>query len=157
MEDVNTLLGVWSALFAVATFISCRSCTGLFNIVHINLNKLPLFRKFYSFHNVFWGIFGAFLITHLSLAIHSVVTEASYEGDAAEGYMFIWTGAGIFVIALSLLLSCRVYPKIYRAVTGGHNPLNSKVFATFFKLHSYMWIVLILLVILHLTLGEGLD
>ncbi len=156
MEDLIGFLGACSALSAIATFLSCRSCVGALGKARIKPNRFWPYRKLYGLHTVLWVVFGAFLLTHLSVASRFALTTTSFEGNPPTRFVVLGLGGAIFVLGLALFGSCRVYPKLHRALTGKEVSQN-RAFMMFFRLHSYQWILLIALILAHLALGEGLN
>ncbi len=156
MEYLIGFLGGMSALLAALTFMSCRSCVGLLRRIRLDTNTLPGFGAFYKLHSFLWVAFGLFLATHLTIASSLAISGTSLEGNPSLRYVVLWLGVGIFLISLSLFLSCRLSPRILKAITG-KSPMSSKWFGVYFKTHSYQWVVLIALILLHLSLGEGLN
>ena len=156
MEDLVGFLGGMSALLATLTFMSCRSCVGLLRSIRIDTNEIPGYGTFYKLHSSLWIAFGIALATHLTIASSLAISGTSFEGNPSQRYIVLWLGIAIFVTALSLFLSCRLYPKIAKALTG-KSPMSSKWFGAYFKTHTYQWVILISLILLHLSLGEGLN
>jgi hypothetical protein len=150
-ERLSIVLGFITLLLTLATLFSCRSF--IFFLRHIgikNPERNRFYAAFFKYHSLYWYGLVFILVLHPLAGIMHIVFTDSTDPDA---YLHTWVlaaGAAAFAVILIILVSCRSLVAFLAFITG-KNPLAGKYFAAFYRLHSYFWSILIILIVLHFT------
>jgi hypothetical protein len=151
-ERVAVVLGVLTLISGLATLVSCRSCV---NVLHLLGWHNPLGTKWYQaiyrYHTYYWWSFGILLISHIIMAVSHTGLPESGDPDANVHWMILFLGLASFISAFSIFSSCRVFPSLKIMATPGR-PVGNK-YRSFFKYHSYYWVIFLVLVAGHFTIG----
>ena len=143
-ERLTVVLGFVTLLSALATFASCRSCLSFLGRFGL---KSPMevgwYRLFYKYHAYYWWVFLFALVLHFMTAIMHTAIPSAGDPEATIHWLILSFALGSFVFIGAVLVSCRSLVGFLNLFTG-KSPLNSKAYQTFYRYHSYYWLILIL-------------
>jgi hypothetical protein len=150
-ERLSIVLGFITLIAVLAIFLSCRNFISLLG--HLGIkdptgNKA--FRKFFKYHSSYWWGFGFVAILHLLAGImHTSLVDPS-DPDVYLHARVLIAGGSAFLMGLIVFTSCRTMTSLL-SLTTGKNPLTGKTFRIIYRYHSYYWLVLLAVVIVHFT------
>jgi hypothetical protein len=138
-ERTAIILGFLTLTSVLAVFLTCRTCQILLS--RLGLRKLVSSRAyqwFYTYHAYYWWVFLALLLAHFMMGfLHTGFPKAG-DPDAAIHWYILGAGFAAALLALSLLASCRIAPRLLTIVTG-RKPTGNADYLKFFRLHNYLW------------------
>jgi hypothetical protein len=148
-ERLAIALGFVTLLSAVVTFATCRSCVSFLG--HLGL-KIPMDKKwyspFYKYHGYFWWVFLMGLFLHLLTALMHTSIPTAGDPDAQIHWIILGLGLASLVLVISVLSSCRSLVGLLNQFRE-KNLISAKKYQPFYRLHSYYWLILILLIAGH--------
>jgi hypothetical protein len=148
-ERLAVVLGFCTLGFFAALGFTCRSFLPLARKLGLNgLIESKPYKKLFSFHSFFWYGFFLLLVLHMMTGI--MHTELPKTGDPnASIHLAILIMAGSVLFSLGFTFStCRSFIGIFHLV--GKDPLKGW-FKSYYNVHSYIWILLLLALIGHLV------
>ena len=148
-ERLTVILGFVTLAAAVATFVTCRSCLsflGRFGLkIHVDAGW---YRPFYKYHGYYWWVLILGLTLHfLSAVMHTGIPQAG-DPDAPIHWVVLGLGLGAAVSTGAVLSSCRSMAGLLNTFTG-KTPTGNKRYLSFYRYHSYYWLILILAIAGH--------
>lgn len=154
-ERIAIILGLLALVLALAIFASCRvfiTILARFGINNIAQNRA--YQSFNHYHLLYWGLFGAALVSHLTMSILHTGLPQSGDADAGTHWMILSFGASGFIIAMLAFGSCRVAPRI---LTSGkpQNLINRSSYKSYFRYHAFFWLVLAITIGVHIAIAFG--
>jgi hypothetical protein len=153
-ERLAIVLGLVTLLFVLATFLTCRSCVAL-------LKRLgwrdPLasrvYKALYRFHGYYWwGFWFVFFLHALVGLMHGLSVPSSIDPDSYLHVPIFWLGAGAAACAIIVLASCRS-PIAFLDLFRSRPALTSRTYRLYYGYHSYVWLLLLLMVAAHFAVG----
>lgn len=151
LERVALALGWSSAVFALATVISCRSFVTLTNfLIRKNPMKIGAYQSFYKYHSYYWWVFGVSIVAHITTAVSHTGLPAFGDPDALTHLTILLVGFGGVLSNLVVFFSCRICTRLL-APFMPKSTFQSETYKLFFKYHSYIWWVFGALVAGHIT------
>jgi hypothetical protein len=151
-ERLAIILGFISLLFVLEVFFTCRSCTAFLS--RIGLKKITsnkIFLSLFKYHSFFWWGLIFSLVLHLSVAVMHLNYNDPFDPDAYWHPYIFASGLGALSLTLIIYFSCRSFAGILLLFKGKRH--LSKNYGGFYHLHSYLWILIFAIVIIHFTLG----
>ena len=148
-ERLAVVLGFCTLGFFIAMATTCRSFVPLAGKIGLSeLTKSKAYRKYFGFHSFFW--YGFFMLLILHMMTGFMHTEFPRAGDPDVGiHWAILIAAGSVLLSIGMTFSsCRSFVGIFRAA--GKNPLAGR-YSGYYQMHNYIWILLLLALIGHLT------
>jgi len=148
-ERLTVVLGFVTLAAALATFVSCRTCLSFLGRFGLKINMdAGWYRSFYRLHGYYWWVFVMGLILHfLTAVMHTAIPKAG-DPDAPIHWAILGFALGAAVTTGAVLFSCRSTAGLWNTFTG-KTPVNNKKFFSFYRYHSYYWLVLALAVAGH--------
>lgn len=148
-ERLTVVLGFVTLAAALATFVSCR--TFLSFLERLGL-KSPInagwYKAFYKYHGYYWWVFVMGLILHLLTAVmHTAIPKAG-DPDAPIHWTILGFALGAAAMTGAVLFSCRSLTGLLNTFTG-KAPIGNKRYFSFYRYHSYYWLILILAIAGH--------
>jgi hypothetical protein len=152
-ERLAIILGFITLAFTLATLFSCRSFSAFLNRSGTkNPTGNPIYRLFFKYHSFYWWGLVFSLILHLLVAVMHISYNDPADPDAyLHPYIFL-AGGSAFIITLVIYSSCRSFAGLLNLING-KQPFSGKLFSDYYRFHSYYWIILLVVVIVHFTLG----
>ena len=152
-ERVAIILGFITLVSAIAAFVSCRTFMNI--LAHLglkNASQSRFFQRYYRYHAWYWWVFGVALLTHLVIAtVHTGLPKAG-DPDAPIHWAILALGLAGGLTGITLFFSCRIVPRLMAPATDKFS-LQNRAFNTFFKYHTWYWLVFVLLVAAHFTVS----
>jgi hypothetical protein len=148
-ERLAIVLGLITLVAGIGVFASCRTCISL--LTRFGIAKpleSPFFRRLYSWHPYFWWAFWMGLILHISTALFHTGFPVNGDPDASIHWWILGLGLGSLLLVPGTLLSCRVIASAVEFFTQ-KNPISWGLYRGFYRLHSYYWLPLALVVFAH--------
>lgn len=153
-ERLAILLGLITVAFAVAVFVSCRTCVVLLERLGLkNPTANKGYQVFYRYHGYYWWGFWFVLLLHALVGLmHGFSVPESIDPDAYLHVPILWLGVAAVGAALVMVSSCRSPLAFLNQFRGNPGP-GGRVYRLFFQYHTYYWLVLALAVAAHFALG----
>lgn len=146
-------LGLGSAVFALASIASCRSCVTWLSFL---FKKSPMtakwYQSFYKYHTYYWWLLGVLMESHAIMAISSTGLPEAGDADANIQWVILSLALASFVSTIVVFLSCRILPRVFDFTTG-KRLLEVRAYRSFYKYHSYVWLAFIASVAAHMTVA----
>jgi len=143
-ERLTVILGFVTLAAALATFVSCRSCLSFLGRLGW---KIPTesgpYRAFYKYHGYYWWVFILGLTLHFLAAVMHTAIPAPGDPDAPIHWAILGFALGAAVMTGAVLSSCRSLNSLVNTFTG-KAPTSNKRYFSFYRYHSYYWLILIL-------------
>jgi hypothetical protein len=150
-ERLTVALGFVTLISAIATFATCRSCLSFLGRLGLkNLADSPWYRPFYKYHGYFWWVFVMGLVLHLLTALMHTAIPTSGDPDALSHLIILSLGLASLVLAIGVLASCRSLLGLLNLFRE-KSLLGENKYLSFYRFHSYYWLLLILLIAAHFT------
>ncbi len=148
-ERLAVALGFATLVSAVVTFISCRSCISFLGHLGLkNITDTKWYRIFYKYHGYAWPVFLFFLILHLLTALMHTAIPTARDPDATIHWFILSFAFGSFLSVGMALFSCRSLVSTIGLFTG-KNLISNKKYKSFYRYHSFYWMILITAIIGH--------
>jgi hypothetical protein len=148
-ERLAIVLGFITLLFALATFVSCRSCVTLMGrLGWKNPTGSRIYRNFYRFHSYFWWGFLYALAFHLLSGLSHTGLPSAADPDSYLHVPIIWLGIGGLVVSMVIYFSCRAIVGILNLFRN-RTVLTIKRYLFFYNYHAFYWIIFFLLIGAH--------
>ena len=148
-ERLTIILGYVALASVVAVFASCRTFISLMGRLGArNLVEAGWYRPFNRYHGYYWWIFLFALVNHLLTTLMHTGFPTAGDPDAASHWVILSLGFGSLLAVGVTLSSCRSIVGLARAFTE-KDPLASRGFRAWYRIHSPYWIVLGPIVIVH--------
>jgi hypothetical protein len=153
MERVAVTLGLLTATLVLITFTSSRSYVSLMGRFGLNLTNNHSYRIYYRYHGQYWIAFAIILFIHVSMGLMHIVLNTFVDDPDAYLHVYVLTSGVVGLMAVSAILtSCRSLLGFIKIVLL-KNPLSSINFQAFYNLHTYFWLVLLVLIAGHYWVG----
>jgi hypothetical protein len=149
-ERLAILLGFATLTMALATFASCRTFVSI--IIRLGLKSLVAnlgYKVFSKYHMYYWWLFGTFIVAHVMMSVFHTGLPKAGDPDAGIHWLILSFGLTTGIAGLSLFTSCRISPRLFSPKIQGVS-LTNDIYRSFFKNHSFYWIVFGLLVASHI-------
>ena len=149
-ERTAVVLGFASLALFVSMGLTCRSFPVLARKIRLGgLVEKRAYRTFFGYHSFFWYGFFIVLVLHLLTGImHTSLPQAGDPDEAIHWAILIFAGSVLLSLGL-VFSSCRSCVSLFTMMRG-HSPLHG-VYAAYYRLHSYLWLLLLLALVGHLT------
>ncbi len=148
-ERLAVALGFVTLVSALATFASCRTCLSF--LARLGLKDLmenKWYRAFYRYHGYYWWTFLFALVLHLLTTIMHTGLPTPGDPDAAIHWVILSFAFGALVMVVAVFSSCRSLVGLAN-LFAEKGPLSNTGFRSFYRFHSFYWLVLILFVVGH--------
>jgi cytochrome b561 len=139
-ERIAVSLGFATLASAIATFLTCRTLTGVVSrYAGRNLLQNQAYRAFYKYHSYYWWSFIILMVVHaLSALMHTDLLPPPGDPDYV-GHWFILAFAfgsvGTFAVQFT---SCRSFAGMLDLFIG-RTPLGWRVYRGFYRFHAWYW------------------
>ena len=148
-ERSAVALGFVTLAFALATFVSCRSCLTFLGRLGIkNLTETRRYRAFYRYHGYYWSAFLITLPVHLILALVHTGLPMAGDPDAPVHWVILSFALASVVSTGVVFSSCRSLVRVF-ALMMKRRPLINPSYRVFYGYHAYFWAVLMLAIAGH--------
>ena len=152
-ERIAIMLGVATAVLALAVFISCRIFLSLMKFFGWkNPGENRVYRAFNRHHLLYWWLFGVVLLAHVMMAVFHTGLPKAGDPGAWVHWVILILGFFSALAAMSLFVSCRFSPRLFTA--GRPKSFFENVtYKLLYRFHNYYWLLLLGLVAAHFTIG----
>jgi hypothetical protein len=152
-ERTAIVLGIFTLFELLAVFFSCRTCVTIPKRMKlVNLMNIGVYRKFYRYHSYYWWVFQVLLASHFLMVVMQIGMQKTGIIDFPTFLAVMILGLGAAITALTLLVSCRIMPRLITAATS-KKPMDSARFRMFSMRHDYYWGIVWLLALAHFTVS----
>ncbi len=153
MERVAVITGLIAIALALMTFASSRSFASLTGRLGWKPLNNRLYKGYYKYHATFWSLLAFALFFHISMGlVHIALSPFLNDPDAYLHRYTLTTGLlGLGLIG-AVVTSCRSLLGFFSFVFL-KNPLSVNKFQSYYRLHSYFWLIFLLPVIGHFIIG----
>lgn len=150
-ERLAVALGFVTLASALVTFISCRSCLSFLGRFGMkNPMDMKWYRLFYRYHGYYWWVFLFVLLLHFMTALMHTAIPTAGDPDAQIHWLILSFALSSLVLVGAVLSSCRSLVGLLGLFTE-KGPLSSRAYQSFYRYHSYYWLILVLAVAGHVV------
>ena len=140
-ERMAIVLGLVTLGFAVAAFVSCRTFVSMIGYLGIkNLGKSWAYERFNRYHFYYWWLFGVSMLAHLMMGTFHTGLPQAGDPDGGSHWAILILGTVGALSGIALFTSCRISPRLLSPQIPRLS-LANKAYKSFFKYHSYYWII----------------